>query len=255
MAKVVWAIETFLNNCLFFIVIVLGGLMQNSYFKKVLFFVLFSIIVLIAGRINFSQLVGSTAQYLTFFQFIGPIAGAFLGPVIGIASVFFAELMDFAIAGKSIELLNILRLLPMLFATFYFAFFLKKSNFSKASVAIPIACIALFILHPVGREAWYYSLFWAIPLIAKVFSKRLFLRSLGATFTAHAIGSVIFAWTVPMTAEQWTMLIPITATERIAFAIGISISFIAFNNLLNFVEAKAKTGFLHVEKNYLLQKA
>lgn len=229
--------------------------MRNSYFKKVLFFVLFSITVLIAGRINFSQLVGASNQYFTFFQFIGPIAGAFLGPVIGIASVLFAELLDFAIAGKAIELLNILRLLPMLFATFYFAFFLKKSNFSKASIAVPIACIALFILHPVGREAWYYSIFWTIPIIAKAFSKRLFLRSLGATFTAHAIGGAIWVWTVKMTAEQWTMLIPITAMERIAFAIGISISFIAFNNLLNFVEAKAKTGFLHVEKNYLIQRA
>ncbi len=229
--------------------------MQNSYFKKVLFFVLFSITVLIASRINFSQLVGASNQYFTFFQFIGPIAGAFLGPVIGIASVFFAELLDFAIAGKAIELLNILRLLPMLFATFYFAGFLKKSKKADASIATPLICIAIFILHPVGREAWYYSLFWTIPIIAKIFSKRLFLRSLGATFTAHAIGGAIWVWTVKMTAQQWTALIPITAMERIAFAIGISVSFIAFNNLLSFVEAKAKTGFLHTEKNYLLQKA
>ena len=230
-------------------------LMNSGFFssKKVFFLILFSGIALLASRINFSQLVGSTAQYFTFFQFFGPIAGAFLGPVIGIASVLLAELADFALAGKAFDMLNVLRLLPMLFATLYFAVFLKKKSFRDASIAVPIICIALFLLQPVAREAWYYSLFWTIPIIARVFSKNLFLRSLGATFTAHAVGGAIWAWTVPMTAEQWTLLIPVTAYERVMFAIGISVSFLVFNNLLNFVESRAKTGALHIEGNYLLK--
>ena len=169
-------------------------------FKKIFFLVLFSIIVLIASKINFSQIVGSTAQYFTFFQFFGPIAGAFLGPVVGAGSVLLAQAIDFFVSGKAI-----------------------------------------------------YSLFWLIPVAAKLFSKRLFLRSLGATFTAHAIGSVIWVWTIPMTPEQYAILIPITATERILFAGGISLSFIAFNSLLEFAEKKAKTGILLTEKNYLLK--
>ena len=56
-----------------------------------------------------------------------------------------------------------------------------------------------------------------------------------------------------MTPEQYAILIPITATERILFAGGISLSFIAFNSLLEFAEKKAKTGILLTEKNYLLK--
>ncbi|MCX6798874.1 MAG: hypothetical protein NTW59_02130 [Candidatus Diapherotrites archaeon] len=224
-------------------------------FRKIAFILLFTLLTLVASRINFSQLVGSTAQYFTFFQFFGPIAGAFLGPAGGVASVLFAQLIDFFATGKAIEPINILRLLPMLFAAVYFAVFLKKGSIAKASVAIPIVCIALFVLHPIGAQAWYYSLFWTIPIIAKVFSKRLFLRSLGATFTAHAVGSVIWAWSVPMTAEQWAMLVPVTATERVLFALGISVSFLVFNNVLAWVEAKAKTGVLLTEQDYLLQPA
>ncbi len=224
-------------------------------FRKIAFILLFTLLALVASRINFSQLVGSSAQYLTFFQFFGPVAGAFLGPVAGVASVLFAQAIDFVVAGKAIDPVNLLRLLPMLFAAVYFAVFLKKGSLAKASVAIPIICMALFWLHPAGREAWYYALFWTIPLLAKIFSKRLFLRSLGATFTAHAIGGAIWAWTVPMTAAQWTMLIPVTATERVLFALGISVSFIAFNNVLAFIEAKAKTGVLSTERAYLLRPA
>jgi len=228
---------------------------KNFSFKKICFLVIFTLLALGASRVNFSQLVGSNAQYFTFFQFFGPIAGAFLGPALGVGSVLLAQLVDFFLAGKAIEPVNVLRLLPMLFAAVYFAVFLKKGKLAKASIAIPIVCMALFVLQPVGRAAWYYSLFWAIPLLAKVFSKRLFLRSLGATFTAHAIGSVIWAWTVPMTAEAWTLLIPVTAYERILFALGITVSFVAFNNVLARVEALAKTGVLSTEKNYLIGKA
>jgi hypothetical protein len=227
--------------------------MQSSSFKKIVFLALFTLLAFVALNLNFSQLVGSTAKYFTFFQFFGPIAGAFMGPVAGAATVLLAQAIDFAFTGRAIDPVNVLRLLPMVFAAVYFAVFLRKGSLAKASVAIPLICIAVFLLNPVGREAWYYALFWLIPLMAKVFSKRLFLRSLGATFTAHAIGSAVWAWTVPMTAEQWTMLIPITATERILFAIGISASFIVFNNVLNFVEARAKTGALQVEKGYLFR--
>jgi len=227
--------------------------MGSGFLKKIVFLLLFSGLALVSFKINFSQLVGNSAQYFTFFQFFGPIAGAFLGPVAGIYSVLVAQLADFAILGRQVDAISLLRVLPMLFASLYFALFLKKGSLKDAGIIVPIACIALFVLNPVGMQAWYYSLFWTIPVIAKIFSKNLFLRSLGATFSAHAVGGAIWVWTVPMTAEQWTLLIPITAAERVLFALGISVSFILFNNLLNFVETRAKTGILHPEKKYLFR--
>jgi len=159
---------------------------ENVLSAKGLFFLLlFTAAVLVADRVNFSKVLGAENQSFTFFQFLGPIAGGFLGAGAGILSVLLAEIISFIYLGKSIELINILRLAPMLFAALYFAKY-SKGKFFQA--AVPLACMALFITHPVGSQAWYYSLYWLIPAAVLLLPENLFLRSLGATFTAHSIG-------------------------------------------------------------------
>jgi hypothetical protein len=54
--------------------------------KGLLFLFIFSILVFVGDRINFSKLIGAENQFFTLFQFFGPVAGAFLGPVVGRAS-------------------------------------------------------------------------------------------------------------------------------------------------------------------------
>jgi len=81
--------------------------------------------------------------------------------------------------------------------------------------------MVLFIIHPIGRDAFVYSLYWLIPIILFGYSRKtLFLEALGSTFVAHAVGSVIWLYTVPTTAVSWIGLIPIVAVERVFFAIG-----------------------------------
>ena len=80
---------------------------------------MFFALVLIGKKINFSPIVGVDSQFFTLFQFFGPIAGSFLGPVFGIVSVLFAQLADFFIVGKEWGIINLFRLLPMLFAVYY----------------------------------------------------------------------------------------------------------------------------------------
>src|SRR3989339_398122 len=80
--------------------------------KHILFILIFAALVFIGNRINFSAIVGSTNQSFTFFQFFGPIAGAFLGPIFGAISVLFAELADFLLTGKAFTPINIIRLTP-----------------------------------------------------------------------------------------------------------------------------------------------
>jgi uncharacterized membrane protein YccF (DUF307 family) len=121
----------------------------------------------------------------------------------------------------------------MLFATIYFAnsFSLKRKNYD---VLVPLACIALFVAHPIGRSVWFFSLYWLIPVIARfAFPNNLFAKSLGASFTAHAVGGVIWIYFVGMPASMWLALIPIVAFERLVFAAGISASYIAFNVVLD----------------------
>ena len=224
--------------------------------KRVIFIGIFTLLVLIGKQINFSPLVGADNQFFTLFQFFGPIAGGFLGSLFGVIAVAFAQLIDFFVVGKEATLINLLRLTPMLFAAYYFGS--KKKNLN---IAVPLIAIALFILHPVGREVWFYSLFWTIPIIAKLlpekYSNGVAARSLGATFTAHAVGGAFWIWTVPMTASQWIALIPVVIYERLLFAAGIGISYVAFNALFDHVldklKVKVPTDVLRINKRFTIK--
>ena len=224
--------------------------------KRVIFIAIFTILVLLGKQINFSPLVGADNQFFTLFQFFGPIAGGFLGSVFGVIAVLFAELIDFFIVGKEATLINLLRLTPMLFAAYYFG--TKKKNLS---ILVPIIAITAFVLHPVGKEVWFFTLFWTIPIIAKLlpkkYSNNIISKSLGATFTAHSVGGAFWIWTVPMAAEQWVALIPIVIYERLLFAAGIAISYVTFNALFDKVLDKLKISVpadvLRIEKKFTVK--
>jgi hypothetical protein len=223
--------------------------------KGLLFLLLFTAVALVASSINFSQVLGGAPnQSFTLFQFMGPIAGGFLGAGAGVLSVLLAQVVSFIWLGKAVDLVNMLRLAPMLFAAFYFA---KYSKGKLVQAAVPLACMALFIAHPVGQQAWVYSLYWLIPAIVLFLPERLFLRSLGSTFTAHSIGSIVWLYAFPSTAAFWLALIPVVAFERFLFASGISASYVAFNTLLSRVDAVAKSGLVAIDRRYALfaQKA
>jgi hypothetical protein len=228
---------------------------MNNIFsiRGLVFLAVFTVLALLSMQINFSALVGANNQFFTVFQFFGPIAGGFLG-LWGIAVVLVAQLANFMIAGKEANLINIVRLLPMLFAVCYFSRNGISGLKDRLGIAVPLLAILAFWLHPVGQQAWYYALFWTIPIIVKFLPDRLFLRSLGATFTAHAVGGMFWVWTVPMTADQWTALLPVTAYERVLFALGITVSYVLFTNLLNAVDKVLNiNNYITLEKRYVLQ--
>ncbi|MCX8158064.1 MAG: hypothetical protein N3D73_00145 [Candidatus Diapherotrites archaeon] len=229
--------------------------MEINFFKinpkKILFIPIFALIFLIASRINFSPLLGVQNQYFTLNQLLGPIAGAFLGPLVGAISVLLAQIVDFFIAQKTFDWVNIFRLTPMLFAAYYFG---KKD--SKFIALVPIFCMLLFIVHPIGNQVWYYSLYWLIPIVAAtIFSENRIAKSFGATFTAHAIGSTIFLYTIPSTPILWQTLIPIVAFERTVFALGIWFSYLGMNTLLNKFEHYLPQEALHIDKKYVISKS
>ena len=220
--------------------------------RGMVFLGLFTVLALVGMNINFSPLVGAENQFFTLFQFFGPIAGGFLG-VFGVLAVAVALLINFVAVGKEITIVNLARLLPMLFAAYYFSQYKKQKLNDRLSIAVPVLAMLAFWLHPVGREAWYFALFWTIPLIVKFLPDRLVFRSLGSTFTAHAVGGALWAWTVPMTAAQWNFLIPIVAYERILFTAGIAVSYIVFTNVLNALDKATQISpFVNIEKRYVL---
>jgi hypothetical protein len=86
-------------------------------------------------------------------------------------------------------------------------------------VILPLLCMVLFIMHPIGYQAAPYSFYWVIPVAIYFFKKRtVFLESLGSTFIAHAVGSVLWLYMFNMSAQMWLALIPVVAIERLFFA-------------------------------------
>lgn len=208
--------------------------------KKLLFIVLFTLVGFASLQLPFNNLASSNVSF-TLFDFFGPIAGAFLGPVFGVGSVLTVELINMFVKQTPLTTGSIIRLFPILFAVYYFASFSKQkgSNIGeKWILAIPVLAIIAFIVNPVGREVFYYSFFWFIPLIAYKFRKNLYMRSLGATFTAHAVGGAAWIWAFSLPASLWNTLIPIVIGERLLFAAGISISFVVVKKTLNYLISK-----------------
>jgi hypothetical protein len=194
--------------------------------RKILFLVIFTVLGLISFQIILSPIVGS-GQSFTLFEFLGPIGGMFLGPIFGVISALFVRGLNVIIFHQTLDALTIIRFLPAMLAAAYFGLKTKKT------VIIFPVCIALFLLNPIGRQAWAYSLIWLIPFFATLGKKRLILNSLGATFTAHAVGSVIFLYTFGLTPAVWVSLIPVVFIERGVFTIGIWGSCLAFNFVLD----------------------
>lgn len=194
--------------------------------QKIFFVIIFTILSLIAFQISISKIIGSS-QSFTLFELIAPIGGMFLGPVLGGLSAFFVRLINIVLFRQSLDLLTVIRFLPAVLAAAYFGLKTKKT-----ALIFPI-CIALFILNPIGRQAWLYSMIWLVPFVATFFKKRLILNSLGATFTAHAVGSTIFLYTFGLTPQIWLALIPVVFIERGVFTVGIWLSFMVFNTILD----------------------
>ena len=206
--------------------------MFNAKYKKIIFIILFIIIGFLAMQIKFTQLVGSNIKF-SLFDFYGPIAGGFLGSVAGMITVLLMQITNWAWHGFATDAGTVIRFFPMLFAVLYFS---KKS---KWILLVPIIAMIGFWTHPEGRQAWYFALYWLIPIAMYfLYDKFIFARALGTTFTAHAVGGLLWIWVFNMKAALWIGLIPIVWKERGLMALGITLTFIIFNYLLSLADKK-----------------
>ena len=175
----------------------------------------FAGIAKISGLMKISFLVGSQMIWFSATNSVLPLAGAF-GGVMGSGLVFFIRQLIHLIFFKTVSLSFLAFCIPGLCASLYWS-----TQHYVIRLLLPIACMGLFVIHPVGAQAFVYSLYWLIPVVLFfVPQKHLFLQALGSTFIAHAVGSVIWLYTVPMTAAMWMGLMPIVLFERVAFALG-----------------------------------
>ena len=194
--------------------------------QKIFFVIIFTVLSLFAFQVPISKIIGSS-QSFTLFELIAPMGGMFLGPLFGAVSAFFVRFTNIVLFKQNLDLLTVIRFLPAILAAAYFGLKSKKIAF-----VFPI-CIILFLLNPIGRQAWLYPLIWLIPFVATFGKKRLILNSFGATFVSHAVGSTIFLYAFGLTPQIWLSLIPVVFIERGFFTIGIWFSYLLMNTVLD----------------------
>jgi hypothetical protein len=192
--------------------------------KKLIFLLLFAVLALTASQVNYAAVIGTEGAQFTFFQFIGPIGGQLFSPMLGALAVVLVKAAGAMLNNAAFEWMTLARLLPAAAGAYYYG------TRKKPVLALPLVAIALFLLHPEGAAAWAYSLFWLVPFIATRFDHPL-SRAFGSTFTAHAVGSVVFLYAFNIPAAVWWGLIPVTLAERTLFAFGITGAAIALNTI------------------------
>jgi len=192
--------------------------------KKLTNFISFAAVTFMASLIKFS--FASTTKILTFscFLAVAPVAGTLFNLpttiLLTLTAIFFKT---------GLKLYAITFGLPTLVATLCMFYQNQNGRFAKIAtfgltVLLPLSCMTFFVWSQANMGAFVYSLYWLIPIVL-YFTKqnnsvfKMFSTSLSTTLVAHAVGSLMWTFTIPMTSEQWFALIPVVAIERFFLAI------------------------------------
>jgi hypothetical protein len=173
----------------------------------------------LSSLVKFSWMVGSHISFFSGINIMAPLSGAFGGVFGSIASFALRTLIHFFLFGVlSVKCLTLG--IPNFFASLYWG-----TTHWLIRVGLPLTCMMLFWAHPVGLAAGAYALYWLVPVAVHCLArKHVFFEALGSTFVAHAVGSVIWLYVMPMTSGVWLALIPVVAIERLLFATGMVIA-------------------------------
>lgn len=198
-------------------------------------------IVELASLLKMSYMVGSWNAFFTGTNIAVPMTGIFGGAALTGLLTLMRALARWMVLGSNPASFLVFHV-PGVVAAFYW-----RSSSRLVKIGLPLLCMALFIAH--APDAWLYSLYWLIPVGLYVAKREsIFEKALAATFVAHGVGSVIWAYTIPMTAALWYALIPVVAIERLVFASGMAVVYHAAT-ILESVWDKFKQRIICLIKN------
>lgn len=205
--------------------------LATNYLKAASYAAIFKL----SGLVKVSFLLGSQMIWFSGVNSILPLSGAF-GGVFGAGLVFLMRQLLHLFFFKTVSLSFLALCIPGFCASLYWS-----TQHMAIRLLLPILCMGLFVAHPVGGQAFFYSFYWLIPVILYFIPKKsLFLTALGSTFIAHAVGSVIWCYTVPMTVGMWAALMPIVALERILFALGMVVAYHVISFVFRMIDCSSK---------------
>lgn len=166
--------------------------------------------------IKVSMVIGSYTAFFSLNNCLLPLSGAFFGLTGALFVTLIKMIFGMLAYGGLFPLSKLAFCIPGFFAAAYWT-----SPSWLLRIGVPLACMLLFIVHPVGGQVWVYAMYWWIPIALYFIQKNnLFMIALGSTFVAHAVGSVIWLYTVPMSTSAWVTLLPVVIIERLIFAAG-----------------------------------
>lgn len=179
-----------------------------------------SSLMLISSFFKANLIFGSKSAFFSAINIVGPLCGmsgslAFSGAVFALASIArIAMLAKFSLASSILS--------------YHIPTFFASASWAHPSFLfrclVPLACIILFVVHPVGGQVSFYACYWLIPLaIYCMPSAGVFLTALASTFVAHAVGSVLWLYAVPLDASIFAALMPIVIVERLLYATGMTL--------------------------------
>ena len=174
--------------------------------------------------LKMSYIIGSKAAFFSSAVIVEPLVG-FWAPL-PITLIYYSLRVACAyFLFQSITPLLIAYHIPSFCASFYFA--AKKSSSISTKIIyalLPLSCMILFVTHSVGMQIWWYSLLWLIPLIDLWAPQtHFFVHALGATFTSHAVGTILWLSMHTTTVAFWYGLLPVVIVERVVFAVSMTL--------------------------------
>jgi len=184
--------------------------------KKNLKIIPVSFLIVFARLVPFNWIVGSLQATFSLSSMIAPVIAEQYG--LAWISLFLFSKSMFSVSCFSVPAMCLFfaHRLSLLFASRAF----QKREFST-SILLPSVCMMLFSYHEAGRVAWFYSLYWLIPMVLFFIKDWQWSRALSASFIAHAVGSVVWLYTHSIPAPVWIGLIPVVFVERLLIASGI----------------------------------
>ncbi len=205
---------------------------RNKIVQSILRISLVALAAKLLFSVKVSFAIGSAWLLFSLRNSIVPLSGAF-GGTVGASAFFMCNALALFLFKGAIPLSYLAYSgIPTFFSSLYWAL---DSRFMRAG--IPAICMMLFWAHPIGMQAFPYAFFWVIPFLyafrknKNLQNLNLFGICLASTFTAHAVGSVLWLYTTSMPASYWYSLMPIVPLERTLFALGMFMAYKLFSKL------------------------
>lgn len=160
--------------------------------------------------VAFSWVIGSVSTFFSAINVTGPLLVVFGGLPGGLLYLCFNWLVGFKVSWLFAH-----TGLPNLVAGLYW-----NANSKLIKLGLPVLGMGLFWYQTWGTTAAWYATLWFIPVLITCFNfNNLFTKALGATWMAHATGSVLWLYFGNINASVWVSIMPVALVERFCLAI------------------------------------